>query len=154
METSEGTDHEDTCTETVPEAVETDVLVDGANGSSLLVHDRDHGVCGVGDNSAEDTSPVAGQEGNTELLGLAVGVAGLGEDVGVEESYCLFEGDELDNGVRDLSAPEGDDTLVEAVPALSVHDLGPAFSQVGGELSFVGGLNSDFDLNERNKSYY
>ncbi len=154
METSEGTDHKDTGTETVPEAVETDVLVDGANGSSLLVHDGDHGVCGVGDNSAEDTSPVAGQEGNTELLSLAVGIAGLGEDVGVEESDCLFEGDELDNGVRDLSAPEGDDTLVEAIPAFSVHDLGPALSQGCGELSFVGGLNSDFDLNERNKSYY
>merc|ERR1712156_1267788 len=58
------------------------------------------------DNSAEDTSPVTGQEGDHELSGL---------------------------GVR---------ALVEAVPALGVHDLRPALASGSGECASVAGLHA------------
>ena len=149
LETSEGTNHDDTGTETVPETRESNSGVNLAGGTTLLVHDGDHGVSGVRDDSAEDTSPVTGQEGDHKLEVLGVRLTGSSEDVSVKESHGLLESDELDNGVGDLSAPEGDDTLVEAVPALGLHDLGPALTEGKGEGAGLGGLDSDFDLQTR-----
>ena len=73
LETGEGTNHDDSCTETVPETLETDFTVDFLNLLASwsiavsLVEDGDHGVSGVRHNSAEDTSPVTRQEGDHEL---------------------------------------------------------------------------------------
>ena len=64
LETSEGTNHDNSCADTVPEALETDVLVDlgdllaDRSARGLLVQDGNHSVSGVGHNSAEDTSKV------------------------------------------------------------------------------------------------
>lgn len=58
LHTSKGADHEDPGAETLPEASEANVLVDRTGGAALLVHDRDHGVSGVRDDSAEDTGKV------------------------------------------------------------------------------------------------
>jgi hypothetical protein len=71
----------------------------------------------VGNDSAENTSPVSSNKGNHQLEVLGVGLTRSGEDVGVESSDSLFKSDELDDGVRDLSAPKRNDTLVEAGPA-------------------------------------
>jgi hypothetical protein len=146
LETSEGTNHDDTSTETVPETGETDSSVDLTDGTTVLIHDRYHGVSGVGDDSAEDTSPVTGHESDHKLEVLGVALTRSSEHISVQGSHGLFESDELHNGVGDLSAPEGNDTLVETVPALRLHDLGPAFTEGSGEGTFIGGLNSDFDL--------
>lgn len=73
METGEGTNHDDSSTETVPETLESDFAVDFFNLLTSrcvrfsLVQDRDHGVSGVRNNSAEDTSPVTREEGNHKL---------------------------------------------------------------------------------------
>ena len=153
LETGEGTDHNDTGTETVPESLEADFFVDGldlfaggALGVGSLVEDGDHGVSGVGDDSAEDTSDLTGSESDTELGGLGVVVSASGEDVGVESSDDLLEGDELNNCVGNLTAPEGGETLVESVPAFVLHDLVPAGNSGGGEGSGGGGLHSDLEL--------
>jgi hypothetical protein len=146
LETSEGTNHNDTGTETVPETSETDSGIDLANGTTVLVHDGDHGVSGVGNDSAEDTSPVSGHKGDHKLEILGIALTGGSENISIQSTDGLFESDELHNGVGDLSTPEGDDTLVETVPALRLHDLGPAFTEGSGEGTLVGGLNSDFDL--------
>jgi len=144
LETGEGTNHEDTGTETSPEAGETDSAVNLASGATLLVHDGDHGVSGVRHNSAENTSPVTSHEGNHKLEVLGVALTGGSENVGVEVSHSLFESNELHDGVRDLSAPEGSDTLVETAPALSLHDLGPCLTEGSGESTLVRSLHSNF----------
>lgn len=133
LETGEGADHENTGAEAIPEAVEADAGVDLTNGLASLVHDADHGVGGVGHDSAEDTSPVTSQEGDKQLSALRVGVAGSGEDVSVEGADGLLKSDELHDSVGDLTAPEGHDALVEGIPALSLHHLGPGGAEGGRE---------------------
>lgn len=73
-----------------------------------------HGISGVRDDSAEDTSQIAGSECNSQLGGLRVVLLAKGEDVVIEELDKPFESDELDNSVWDLTRPERDETLVEA----------------------------------------
>ena len=147
LETGEGTDHDDTGAETVPEAVEADAGVDLADGVALLVHDGDHGVSWVRHDSAENTSPVTSHEGDHELGALGVGVTWSSEHVSVQSTHSLLESDELHDGVWDLSAPEWDNTLVQEAPAALVHHSGPALTQGGGEGALVRGLNPDLDLN-------
>ena len=151
LETGKGTNHEDTGTEAGPEAVEADAGVDLASSATLLVHDGDHSVGGVRDDSAENTSPVTRHEGDHQLEALRVGVTGSSEDVAVEETDGLLEGDELDDSVGDLTAPEGNDTLVEQGPATLVHHLRPALASGKGEGAGVGGLDFDLELLCRNK---
>jgi len=146
LETSESTDHEDPDTKTLPEAIEADIVVDGSGGTTILVHDGDHGVSGVGDNSAEDTSEVTRHEGNRELGSLGVRVLGGGEDVSVESLDGVLEATELDHGVGDLTHPQRLDALVETSPALAVHDLGPALTSGLGEGTRVRSLHADLQL--------
>lgn len=149
LETSKRADHDDTGTETVPEAFEADAAVNLANRAALLVHNGNHGVSGVRHDSAENTSPVASKEGDHQLSVLGVGFAGSGEDVLVESTDSLLKSDELDDGVRDLSAPQWHDTLVEAWPAFRLHDLWPSLAEGGWEGTFVRGLDSDFNLHKK-----
>jgi hypothetical protein len=65
LEAGKGTNHEDSCSKTLPESSETDLTVDlgdlgtsGLVGSSPLVKDGDHGISGMGDDGAENTSNV------------------------------------------------------------------------------------------------
>ena len=144
LEASKGTNHEDSGTKTLPESVETNVGVDLSDGSTLLVHDGDHGVSWMRNNGAEDTGNVTRHEGDHELGGLAVLALWLGEDVAIEVLDDLLEGDELDNGVWDLSSPEWLDTLVE-LSTLSLH-LSEASDGVSWELSWIRGLHFDLQL--------
>ena len=117
-----------------------------AGAVASLVHDRDHGVGGVGHDSAEDTSPVTGEEGDHELSRLRVGALRGSEDVGIESLNGVLKGTELHHGVGDLTHPKGLDTLVEASPALGVHDLRPSLASSLGEGASVGGLHADLQL--------
>jgi len=146
LETRKRTNHEDTSTEAIPETLEADLSINGANCATSLVHDGDHSVSGVRHDSAEDTSPVTSQEGNCKLLVLAVSFTRFGEDICVECSHCLFEDNELNDSVWDLSCPKWVDTLVETVPSFGLHDLGPSFSGSLREGSSIGSLHSDFEL--------
>jgi hypothetical protein len=151
LESGEGSHHEDSGTKSVPETLESDFLVDLSHGATSLVDDGDHGVSGVRHNSAEDTSPVSGQESDHELGVLGVVRFSLGEDVGVHVLDSGLEGGELHNSVGDLSHPERLDSLVHGGPAtLSEHDR-PCFSKGLGEGANIRGLHSDLDLYIINK---
>jgi len=111
LETSECTNHDDSCDESSPESLESDFGVDLADvftESSLSldgVELGDHGISRVRDDSAEDTGAVSRHECDGELLTLGVFASRLSEDLGVEELNDLLECNELHNSVRDLSHP-------------------------------------------------
>lgn len=109
LETSKGTDHKNSGKETSPETRETDLRVDVTNTLTLVfrsIHLGDHGISRVRDESAEDTSQVTRHESNRQLLSLGVFTSGSGEELSVEKFNDLFEGDELNNGIGDLSSPK------------------------------------------------
>lgn len=109
LETSEGTNHKNSGKETSPETRETDLRVDVANTLTLVfrsVHLGNHGISRVRDEGAEDTSQVNRHEGNGQLLSLRVFTSGSSEELGVEKFNDLFEGDELNDGIGDLSGPK------------------------------------------------
>lgn len=109
LETSEGTDHKNSGKETSPETRETDLRVDVANTLTLVfrsVHLGNHGISRVRDEGAEDTSQVTRHEGNGQLLSLRVFTSGSSEELGVEKFDDLFEGNELNDGIGDLSGPK------------------------------------------------
>ena len=58
LETSEGTNHNNTSTKTIPETSKTNLFVNFTSRATSLVHNGDHSISGVRYNSAEDTSPV------------------------------------------------------------------------------------------------
>ena len=97
----------------------------------------------MGDDGAEDTSPVTGEEGDHELGLLGVGALGGSEDVLIESLDSVLEGTELHHGVGNLTHPEGLDTLVESGPALGVHDLWPSLTGSGWEGARLRGLHAD-----------
>lgn len=96
----------------------------------------------MGDDGTEDTSDVTGDKGDTELLGLVVLGARLGEGVLVDGLDGLLKGGELHHGVGDLTEPEGSETLVEAVGTLGLEDLVEASDGAGGK-GGGGGLHLD-----------
>jgi len=112
LHASKGTNHENSGSETLPESVETNILVDLSGALSSLVHDGHHSISWMRDNSAENTSNITRHEGNHKLGGLAVFALWLSENVRVEVLDDLLESDELHNGVRNLSSPKWLKTLV------------------------------------------
>lgn len=55
--------------------------------------------------------------------GLSVVLLSLGEDVVIEELDEPFEGDELDNGVGNLTTPQRTNTLVESTGAFGLGQM-------------------------------
>lgn len=122
LETCEGTDHNDSCEEARPESRESDLSVDFAHlfaeastFLSLTVEFAHHGISWVRDDGAEDTSEVSWEECDTELGSLGVILFSLREVVSIEVGNEPFEGDELDDGVWNLSTPKWTKTLIESV---------------------------------------
>ena len=150
LETGEGTDHDNTDGETVPETTETNLGVDTADGLAggltgllLSVDLGDHDISRVGDNGTEDTGNVTTEEGDTGLGKEGVLLLGLGE-LSVDELDSLLEGGELNHGVRNLAGPEGRETLVKVTEALSGSDLLVTVKDRGGE-GGDGGLGLDLN---------
>lgn len=150
LETGEGTDHDNTDGETVPETTETNLGVDTADGLAggltgllLSVDLGDHDISRVGDNGTEDTGNVTTEEGDTGLGKEGVLLLGLGE-LSVDELDSLLEGGELNHGVRNLAGPEGRETLVKGTEALSGSDLLVTVKDRGGE-GGDGGLGLDLN---------
>lgn len=87
--------------QTVPQARESDVLIDPSHGGAgafarfaVGVEFGDHDIGGVGDNGAEDTGEVTGREGHARLG--AFGVVGfLAGEAGVHHFDDSFEGGEF-----------------------------------------------------------
>jgi len=157
LHAGKGTNHENSGSDTFPETVETDFSIDFFNlssssgvGSTSLVEDGNHCVGWVGNDGAEHTGNVTGHEGDHELGALAVRALLLGEDAGIELSNDLLEGDELDDGVWDLSSPEWLKTLVESVDSFGFMDSLESFNSAGGESTWLSGLHFNFKLNITN----
>ena len=154
LETSEGSNHEDSGSETVPESLESNLSVDlsdlSAGGHTVavssLVEDRDHSVSWVRNNSTENTGPVSREESNEELSALAVGLLWSSPDVLVHSLDGVLESSELNHSVWHLSEPQWGETLVESVPSLGVHDLWPSLTSGGWEGAWVRGLHTDLQL--------
>jgi len=151
LETSEGTDHDNSGSHTSPKSVETDFGVDFldvvTSGATSLdgVELGDHSISGLRDQSAEDTSNVTRHEGDGELSSLGVFALGLSENLFVEKSDSLFESDELHDGVGDLSSPEGSQTLEQTGSTFISSDLVQSRRKVGGESTGLRGLDSNLN---------
>ena len=172
LESGEGSDHDDSGTQSSPHALQnkiklgkimercelcTDFESEGLcgvsdAGSLGLVHVAHDGVGGMGDNGAEDTGDVSGSEGDNELLGLGALGPGLGDHVGINGLHSPLKAGELHHGVGDLSAPQGDQGLVEAIDTLILQDFGEGFPQSGGEGAGQRGLHPNLDRLHRRQS--
>lgn len=143
MHTGEGTNHEDSGSETLPESFESNIsvnLLDLGHGSGAglsLVQDGDHGIGWVRDEGAENTGNVTRHEGDHELGSLAVLGLWLGEDIGVELGDDLLERNELDNGIWNLSSPQWGETFVESVVTLGGLNLSESGHGGGWEFTSV-----------------
>ena len=104
--TSEGTNHDDTGTETLGgEGAEANLGSDLAGALALvggLAHKGHERVGRVGDDGADDTGEVAGREGDAELRRLPVRVLRRREDVLVEHADDVLEEEELRHRGGDL----------------------------------------------------
>jgi hypothetical protein len=100
----------------------------------------------MGDNSAENTGNISGSESNHELGSLTIVGLWLGHDVRVEVSNNLFESNELDNGVWNLSAPKWLKALVESGSSFIGFDLVESLDGVLWESSLSGSLHSNLQL--------
>lgn len=151
LETGEGTDHQNSGSETSPETGESNLRVDQGHGSECttirlnVVKLGDHSVSRLRDQSAENTSNVTRSESNRELLSLAVLVFWFSEDISVESFDGSFESDELHDSVWDLSSPEWSKTLVQSAGTFSRVDGVECLSEFSWESANLGGLHSDLD---------
>ena len=80
---------------------------------------------------------VTSSEGDNQLFGLGAVCSWLRHNVLVQKFNCPFEAGELHHGVRDLSAPQWYEGLVEAVNALLGVDLGESTAQGQWECSNI-----------------
>lgn len=123
LESSEGSDHDDTWHKSLPDSSESELLEDSSSGGlRVLVELGDDGVGWVGDDGAEDSGDVSGDKGDNELLGLGALGSWLRHNVLVESLDGLLEAGELHHGVRDLSHPEWWESLVESSKSLGLVD--------------------------------
>ena len=152
LKTSESSDHEDSCSKTLPESIETNLTVDlsGLNRgwfiAFTLVDDGDHSVSRVGHDSAEDTSPVSWCESDWQLSWFAVAWLWCSQDIIVNELDGVLKCTELHHGVWHLTEPEWLKSLVETSPAAFCHHLGPSFAGCCWESSQFRSLHFDFEL--------
>ena len=144
LESSKSTNHDDPRTKTCPESLKSKVIDCLSKTSARsLVEVRHEGVSGMGDDGAEDTSDVAGGEGDHQLLGLGALGPGLGDHVLVKSLHGSLETGKLHHGVGDLSSPQRNQGLVETIEAFLLQNFGESSSQGCGEGSNWRSLNSD-----------
>merc|ERR1719422_2284021 len=129
---------------TCPESLESKVIDCLSKTSARsLVEVRHEGVSGMGDDGAEDTSDVAGSEGDHQLFGLGALGPGLGDHVLVKSLHGSLETGKLHHGVGDLSSPKRNQGLVETIEAFLLQNFWESSSQGCGEGSNWRSLNSD-----------
>lgn len=97
------------------------------------------------DDGTENTSQISGSESDSQLHSLRVFVLWLSEDLGVEELDDLFESDELDDGVWNLSSPEWSESLEESRRTSLSANFAVGSSEFEGESSSLGGLDLELD---------
>lgn len=157
LQTSEGTDHENTSGKTASHQVpESDLGCYGANRFALvlsLTDLRDNRVSRMGHNCAHDTSSVTRQEGNSELSLLRVRLPWFRKDVSIAKGNGLFEKVELGDCVRDLTAPQRNDGAEwESSFSRIGRHLRQRRSEGGRPGTWRCGLNLDLDHFHRTQS--
>jgi len=135
LQTSESTDHHNTKWKSSGEETHHSHLVHNLSHSGSLGRvELGHKVIGrVGNDGAEDTSNVTGQETDAELLGLGALGLRLGHDVLVEGNHGVLKAGELHHSVWDLSAPEWSETLVQTSISFCGHKLRETITESLGE---------------------
>jgi hypothetical protein len=142
----QGTDHEETGTDTAEGALEAELLgdLDQAGGGALtgktlgLVDLGEHGVGRLGDDGGGETGNQTGAQVGNGLL--AVGEGLLGELL-EDELGNLLKGNELGHGIGNLLEENGAETSVESTDTLVLEHLGEATDETVG----VGGLRDETD---------
>lgn len=146
LTSGQGTNHEQTGTDTGVRTTETELLGDlnETAGGSLsgsaggLVDLGQHGVGGLGHNGGSETGDeTSGQVGD----GLESGRALLLVVEVPDGGGGLLVHDELGHSVRNLLEQNGSESRVESTDALVLGDLGETSNQTGGE----GGLRDETD---------
>lgn len=146
LTSGQGTNHEETSTNTSVRSLEAELLadLDEAGGGSLtgetlgLVDLGKHGVGGLRDNGGGETSDQTGTEVDEGLL--AVG-EGLLRELAESSLSNLLVDDELGHGVGDLLEEDGSETSVESTDTLRLEHLGETTDETVG----VGGLRDETD---------
>ena len=105
----------------------------------------------MGDDGAEDSSDVASSKGHHQLLRLAALSSGLGHHVLVDGLHGPLETRELHHGVGDLSAPQRNQRLVEAVNSLLLQDDGIRSPQGSREGAGGRGLHPHLETGDRER---
>ena len=130
LQSSQSTNHQNSCSKTCPQSLESNLLIDPAHFlsnwtsfSTLAVQLGDHGVSWMWDYCAEDTSEVAWGEGHRQLGGFVVVLFSLCEDVVIKELDKPFESYKFDDGVRHLSCPKRSQSLIESTDAYIVYQV-------------------------------
>jgi len=99
----------------------------------------------MGYDSAENSSPVAGEECDSNLSYFRVVFLRFGREWdSIHPSYGFLESDKLYDGIWNLSAPKRNKSLVHTSPSLILHDLIPCSSKIFRETSCHICLHSDF----------
>lgn len=143
---SEGTDHEETSTNTAEGATETKLLgdLDQTRGGALtgetlgLVDLGKHGIGGLRDDGGSETGNETGAQVDGGLETVREGLLG---PVAESSLRNLLEDDELGHGVRDLLEEDGTETGVESTDTLVLEHLAETTDQAIG----VGGLRDETD---------
>lgn len=136
---SDGTNHEETSTNTGEAALETKLLgdLDQTAGGALtgetlgLVDLGKHGVGGLGDDGSSETSKETSTKVDTSLTTVGEGVLVDNSEDGLRE---LLESDELGHGVRNLLEEDGTETRVESANTLVLEDLAETAQKTASEL--------------------
>lgn len=95
--------------------------------------------------SAENTSQITRSKSNSQLKSFGVFILWLSENIGIEKLDDLFEGDELDNGIWDLSSPEWSESLEESGVSSLRANFAVSSSKFVWESTSLGSL--DLELN-------
>jgi len=123
LETSQGTDHDNSGEKTCPKTFKSDISINLANFrssrsfqiSSLTDQQTEDGISRMRYYGAENTCKITGSESNSELGWFGIIFFSKSEDIVIEELDKSFESNKLDDGVRDLSRPKWDNTFVKSL---------------------------------------
>lgn len=150
LESSKGTDHDDSHRQAVPEAAEANVLVYPADGTTeglswcaVGVELADHDIGRMRYDGAKDTSQVASGEGHSGLSSLAI-VRLLTRQAVIDHLDNGLEGGKLHHGIGDLATPQRIQTLVQTGGALLGRDGADAVEGAGVGVG-NGALHTDLD---------